>query len=253
MNVKMNIIWTKFQVFTFLSKLFFFSLLLLVALFVAPSEEEVIGSCGSEKSVQFDKCFARPFTIGGLNLTFPRNNRQLDTYCRESRQSIKCVKDFSKSCLTGMQKQSASLILYGLNKNVKHICTVMDKKNAAQAAVCFNKVLPDLNRFMDEFADEYRLVNKMESKFKVPGLCCGYYTFHTKLINRSSSVCNKDAIEYMQDFLNRAAGEMLDLMCANIKPGSEKCLNLKYPDRSSLNQTKSYTFIPPLMVVLNNL
>ena len=227
---------------------------LLLALFVFSSRGEVIGSCGSERSTQFDKCFARPFTIGGLNLTFPRNNRQLDTYCRESRESIKCVKSFAKSCLTGMQKQSASLILYGLNKNVKHICTVMDKKNAAQAATCFNKVLPDLNRYMDEFADDYRLVNEMESKFKVTGLCCGYYKFHDKLINRSSSVCNKDAIQYMEDFLNRSAGEMLDLLCANIKPGSEKCTNLQYPDRSNLNgTTKSYTFIPPLMVVLKNL
>ena len=153
-----------------------------------------------------------------------------------------------------MSKQSTSILLHGVNKNVKHICTVMDKKSAIAASVCFNAVLTDLNRFMNEFADDYRLVNKMESKTKVIGLCCSYYKFHEKLITRSSSVCGKNAIEYMKDFLNRSAGEMLDLLCANIKPKSEKCLNLQFPDaKSILNSTKSFTFIPPLMVVLNNL
>lgn len=167
---------------------------------------------------------------------------------------IRCVKSFASTCLTGMGKQSTSILLHGLNKNVKHICTVMDKKSAIAASVCFNSVLNDLNKFMDEFADDYRLVNHMNTKDKVIGLCCSYYKFHDKLITRSSNVCDKNSIQYMKDFLNRSAGEMLDLLCANIKPKSDKCLHLQFPDsKSILNSTKSFTFIPPLMIVLNNL
>lgn len=52
------------------------------------NKAEVIGSCGVTRSLEFDRCFARPFTIGS-NSTFAKNNRQLDAYCRESRESIR--------------------------------------------------------------------------------------------------------------------------------------------------------------------
>lgn len=43
---------------------------------------QVVGSCGAEKSREFDKCSLVPLSFGGANLTFTASSAQASSYCK---------------------------------------------------------------------------------------------------------------------------------------------------------------------------
>ena len=56
----------------------------MTALFLLSSscEGQIVGSCGADKSREFDKCSLIPLSFGGANLTFTSSAAEAIAYCK---------------------------------------------------------------------------------------------------------------------------------------------------------------------------
>lgn len=153
-----------------------------------------------------------------------------------------------------MQKQSSGLLAKGVSNNVKSLCkSVSGKKKAMRLSRCAKKFTAELRKIMEDFANDYRDVNEMDSREKVSGLCCGYHKFIKRLEDQSSKVCNPAGVDSLKTYIDNISGDIMNLFCANYSLDSPKCVELS---AKSVNRVpgpdQTATFIPPLLIAVEN-
>lgn len=184
-----------------------------------------------------------------------------DVSYSESRENLRCIKSFTDSCLTGMQKQSSSLLSKGVRNNVRDFCKGQSGKvKAIRTSRCVKRLNDNLRMIMDDFANDYRAVNLMEIEDKVTGLCCGYHRFMTRLVNQSSSVCTSSGVQNLRKYVDNISGDIMNLFCSNYSSDSPQCaaiaaVNKRVQDEQreqKAKREKTATFIPPLLIAVEN-
>lgn len=172
----------------------------------------------------------------------------------EAKGNLRCIKSFTETCLKGMQRQSASLLAKGVSNNVRNLCkTINGKKRAMRTSRCAKRFTNELRMMMNDFANDYRDVNEMESKEKVTGLCCGYHRFIKRLNDQSSTVCSPTGVESLKNYIDNISGDIMGLFCSSYTANSPQCIALLTKNLNRVSSSSgTSTFIPPLLIAVEN-
>lgn len=159
-----------------------------------------------------------------------------------------------------MQRQSSSLLSKGVRNNVRDFCKGQSGKvKAIRTSRCVKRMNKSLRQIMDDFANDYRAVNLMDIGDKMTGLCCGYHRFMSRLVNQSSSVCTSSGVQNLRKYVDNISGDIMNLFCSSFSSDSPQCVAIEDvkkklendPDIVN-NKHKTATFIPPLLVAVEN-
>lgn len=159
-----------------------------------------------------------------------------------------------------MQRQSSSLLSKGVRNNVRDFCKGQSGRvKAIRTSRCVKRLDNNLREMMDDFADDYRLVNLMDIEDKITGICCGYHRFISRLVNQSISVCPSSGVQNLRKYVDNISGDIMSLLCSNFSPDSPQCVSIEDVKKKLASQPElqekthqSATFIPPLLVAVEN-
>ncbi|KAI1278126.1 hypothetical protein HDE_14547 [Halotydeus destructor] len=211
-----------------------------------------VPKCSVAEAKQFAMCVAQPMAMN-LNITFVTDLPTANSYCRQARASISCIKTFSAKCLTDLPKQATNLLNYGIKKHIRNVCkTQQSRRELGEKLKCNNPVMSKLDSCMVAFIDKYRRVPFMSTKEKMTGLCCGYYDFLGNVLTESKKVCSESDSDYLRTFIDSFASDILDVLCSSVSQNLAVCENIQYPAKT-IEDEPSVSFLPPLLNVLSNL
>ncbi|KAI1277984.1 hypothetical protein HDE_14545 [Halotydeus destructor] len=226
----------------------------LLAIFAAHCDGQLAGvpKCSVAEATKFDLCSAQPMVMN-LNTTFPFDLPSANTYCREARASITCMKTFSSKCLTDLPKQASNLLNYGVKKHIKTVCkTPQSRRELAEKLKCNNQVMDKIDSAMVGLIDVNRRIPFMDSNIKINAICCGYYGFLDKVLIESNKVCFKSDSDYFRNYMNSFASDILELLCSNVSQNMAICDNIQFPVET-IEAEPSVSFVPTLLNVLADL
>ncbi|KAI1277986.1 hypothetical protein HDE_14548 [Halotydeus destructor] len=204
-----------------------------------------VSKCGKKEAEMFAIQGARPLVANvHFNWTFPVDSWTATAYCQESKAAVAYMKSFAGRCLDTFPRQVTKLIVYATGPTIE--------ENAANKLKCNNKAIATIAKVEDDYIDRYRRVPFMDTKKKIPAICCGYYQLQTELRAASRKMCSDSDADYLVEYVNNLAGDVLDLLCSATKPGSEECRTLVYPNQR-LKDEPSVSYIAPLIKILESL
>lgn len=177
---------------------------------------------------------------------------------RRGRGTLKSIRSYADTCLSGMQKQTALLLARGLSTNLKNSCTgTASRHNLLKTLRCMKKIVPDIRVYMRQFADDYRsLKNESDAKRKVTGMCCSYIHFQEVSNDKASAHCKSSSASDFKAFFSTIAGDLMSLLCSNLSAQSTQCIEYNVRanrhNRTLPQHGASITFLPPLLSLLHD-
>lgn len=182
---------------------------------------------------------------------------QLIVHCRhsESKDSINSAKSIIKSCVSGIQRQVAALLLSGISRGLRKECRNQESmKSHFENLKCFNSIIQHLRSAMRTFTSDLRRVNRMNGEVKVHGLCCSYFNFDKNVRNASEGTCSEDNKQHLQSIMEDYSGDVLDMLCSNVRKERRTCDSIKWPAATKSDLEKhSFTFANAFLVTVANL
>jgi hypothetical protein len=164
------------------------------------------------------------------------------------------MKQFGKDCLTALPKQGNSLIAFGYGKSVKVACkTAADREILHKRLKCVTKIHPLMNEAVEVMTQKFVTILEVDSKDRLPGVCCTFFKFKARLLTAAATKCPKVDVDYFQFFLDGFSGDVVDLLCNGLSHGSEKCTKTLEKIPPVNNSTGFTSFIPPLLLILDSL
>ncbi|KAI1292109.1 hypothetical protein HDE_07201 [Halotydeus destructor] len=220
---------------------------------ITTSSGQIIGHCGVEQSEKFDSCANKLFVIGNETARFADSVPSMNRWCSNAKEAVKCIKDFSKQCLTSLTKQANNLLAYGANKHVKKVCkTKNSRAEAYQNLACLNKNYGNMNREMYKLVDNCQRGMNGNNSQKISLLCCKFIEFRKSANQEATRTCTAKQSQYFDTFISSFASDILDMLCSSYVADPSKCTNMVLPQKdSSIKRTLSP--MPPLLLAMSNI
>lgn len=166
------------------------------------------------------------------------------------------MRSFGKTCLQEMPKQGNSVAAYGMSRAIAGACkTPASRKLLYQSLGCFNPVSKSMRKELSAFREDMIRASFFEdNKPKILAACCSYFNHSTALVKAGSGICDHKKRKYLEKFVNGFASEVLDLICPNTSPGSEKCASLVLPPVALADKVPYVqSFIPALLSLMDSM
>ncbi|KAI1278142.1 hypothetical protein HDE_14544 [Halotydeus destructor] len=233
-------------------KLFLISGILTILAVQGNGQLTGVPKCSEAEAQQFAMCSVQPLVMN-MNSTFPSDFATANSYCRQARASIGCIKAFSAKCLENLPKQAAEMVNQGYSKHLRNMCkTPQNRRELGEKLKCNNQAMAKLDSHMVSYIDLYRRVPFMESAEKLAGLCCGYYRFLDNVLTESSKVCSESDSEFLNTFIGTFASDAVAGLCKDVPQDAPICGTIQYPERT-VEGEPSVSYMPPMLNVLGNL
>jgi hypothetical protein len=128
--------------------------------------------CDEENRIKADVCAEKLWFVGRKSRKYPENEVQMQKYCKQTTNLIKCVKDYTDQCGKEVQKQLANVMLYTVKVNQKSYCNKAAKRDEViSMSSCANSIRDQSSACMDKFLTDLGKSNTMATKHKVPEAC----------------------------------------------------------------------------------
>ncbi len=128
--------------------------------------------CNEENRIKADVCAEKLWFVGRKSRKYPENEVQMQKYCKQTINLIKCVKDYTDQCGKEIQKQLANVMLYSVKANQKSYCNKAAKRDEViSMSMCANSIRDESSACMDKFLTDLAKSNEVETKYKIPEAC----------------------------------------------------------------------------------
>jgi len=233
-------------------KLSLFALLALAAIGVNGQKKL---KCNAATLATFDENVSNMIISGNANNTFPSDAASGLRWCSRSKSSIKHIKAYARDCLSSLTKQVINVLAYSMSKKQKSVCKSKETRNVATTALaCINNNLDEIQNLMYDMIDDFGRIVRVDNKQKIPVTCCTFYNFRAASKVATDKVCSASDTKHYQDFVNSLVGEILELLCGDSSPGSDRCKNVKSelpaPDPA---YKRTMSVVPPFLTGLDML
>lgn len=156
----------------------------------------------------------------------------------------------NEKCNKGAQKQLTSILLYSIKNVLKNYCSKKSKDKRKlpillKVAKCWNENLGPINKCWRHFQDKLTDAMSLESRHRIPLMCCEFYVTKNCLIDSLTPAC-PDQVDEVQNSIENVSGNMIDAICGDYTDSSDKCSTLPKP--AHVKPTKKWsTFFVPLI------
>ncbi|CAN7983102.1 unnamed protein product, partial [Ixodes hexagonus] len=169
----------------------------------------------------------------------------------QEEKDLQCVTDYAKKCLEGIPRGMVQLVVDGSTTVGLEKCTVGNPGHTRylKYAKCLNTAGDKIHRCMKRLTGILEAsAEHQETKHKIGLACCSFSGYRQCILDAVKTSCDDAHVDYAQDLIQTYAGELLDTVCINYKPGSEGCRRL--PSLRAADVPKSRSLLPPLTEVL---
>ncbi|CAN8031963.1 unnamed protein product [Ixodes persulcatus] len=130
-----------------------------------------------------------------------------------------------------------------------HPCLPIPGAGYMKHAECLNTAGDKIHRCMKRLTGILEASAEHHKREHKIGLaCCSFGGYRQCIVDAVKGSCDDSHVAYAHDLIQSYAGELLDTVCINYKPGEESCGGL--PTLLPKDTPKSLSPIPPLTDVL---
>lgn len=242
-----------------------FFLIIVILLFLSTTTIESINGasngdhhqCNEKRKINIDRTVSKILAFGENGRTFPENDKQLRSFCRDTNDMTAKVETYFKECSVKSQQDFANVFIYSL----KHVVRTLCRKRRSKKVTQFLKVAPCLNQFIFDdrciagFSNQSKplIVAKIGNK-KLEHVCCNYAAAMTCVDDWiMERPCSRDYRELLNDYVRGVFDNMITVICGDNNGDSDKCdhiMNKKLPkmtaiqtERLNANPFNSFMFI----------
>ncbi|XP_067131683.1 uncharacterized protein [Centruroides vittatus] len=197
----------------------------------------LILAVGIDLSHQEDKCHSNKLQDCLFILTtyakehdspFPRNEEELKLQCSYLEDMRNCVYNYSRVCMTDLERSLGDLILAGTAQSMKDMCNPSHSlyQNFLEQAECINdKYGGTKSCFEDAFAT-IEVLEETKSTDRIHILCCGVNRFRKCVGDYFEPVCSKSVVEFIDTILEFVATEFALQICTSYEDYKQGCPKL---------------------------
>ncbi|XP_054166840.1 uncharacterized protein LOC128964285 [Oppia nitens] len=202
-----------------------------------------------------ETCVHSLFIIGSPDSKFPDSSDQLKAFCGKLKDTDKCVKDYTKRCMSPTGRRATEVAVAGISRLLKRMCKSNERRaEFVKNAGCGNAVIPDMRSCLNSYKLSLYGAQKAPLSDKLPILCCKFHDFRgcvRKGFDRvGSQVCPEESRKYFGHIADAFQSDVFDLICSNYDADSDKCKAVVVPEVTESEETRS--LLKPLRNVLKS-
>ncbi|KAI7688591.1 hypothetical protein SSS_03087 [Sarcoptes scabiei] len=108
----------------------------------------------------------------------PFDHKSFQEFCDQTNQKELSVKDYAKKCLAKFPRQITSLLMFGIIRKNKQLCSKTKLRNEMiHASNCLNAMKTKGSRCFNRAIQDLLIVKHMQLKDRVGRLCCVYFNW----------------------------------------------------------------------------
>ncbi|XP_064485743.1 uncharacterized protein LOC135398250 [Ornithodoros turicata] len=207
--------------------------------------------CGTES---FEKCGTDLIIFAG-GPVIAKSKEEVGTSCPKEKASEKCARTYAQKCLARFPRGMVMLLLDGIKTEVNGKCNVTSNagKEYLKHATCMNNQGEKLHQCMRDLTHVLDYSVDAPSKSRLALSCCSFATYKACMTESVKKPCGGDTSSYVDKLINGYAGDLLDTVCANFKPGADSCKNLPEVPAPQTKSGRSMSLLSPLARIVTSL
>ncbi|CAG2118907.1 unnamed protein product [Medioppia subpectinata] len=175
---------------------------------------------------QLDDCMYDTMFLGNPESIVPTNDAQMTQHCSKMMTGIKCVKDYSDTCLTGFAKQMTGMVSDSLSKHLDTQCNQpKERAEFIENMKCFEpkeKMTP-LHVCTDKHTKAMELVSLMnKGDPHMQFMCCAYQLFRRCITKEVTQICSVGHSQFWDEMFDEVASEAVTMACSDLN-SVDKC------------------------------
>lgn len=236
---------------------------------------------------ELDLCAASMLVLTQAPSGLASNDAEINKQCQHLREADSCLRNYSRRCMTPMQRELMSLASNSTLGLMDEYCTRGSKlrQNYLKHATCFNQLqkkqehkgcLRDLQASLELLGsagsagplggsssssngkEKDKLKGDIGPQFELNGrrlelACCAYRRFESCLGGQLEKRCGKEALHFVQSTLRRASSRLPELVCRQLKPTGPECRELLPKPGTSPRGAKSNSIVSRLLSAYSGL
>lgn len=182
--------------------------------------------------------------------------QELKEQCALHFKQLRCARNFTTMCATGLPRVAAVLALDAADENIEAVCTPRTELHTMynSAIRCLNKVGVKMNGCIrDLVIDLNTAVARAPVESQVAYGCCYYYDLLGCYNDALTGCTGTDANRLVATLAENVFGQTLGLVCGIYTKGSPACLTLEPLKRLDLSELDTENFIVPLVTIAGTL
>ncbi|XP_053211977.1 uncharacterized protein LOC128395559 isoform X2 [Panonychus citri] len=168
--------------------------------------------------IEADKSFKKLFMIGD-NFVIPRNESELQVYCKRGKSALKTVTHFGK-CLKPFPRQVMGIIIHGGKKTLKEYCNAT--KGRTEILKHLECVTPETSQiFYTSLEHGFRRLDYISDHVKdedlLSTICCTFHLIYGQTLDLVRHHCSKSpdsTVKFIRTIVDNIAKDVLDLGCS---------------------------------------
>ncbi|RWS23704.1 hypothetical protein B4U80_09245, partial [Leptotrombidium deliense] len=189
--------------------------------------------CGQVKAQtchlrELDLCAATLLVFTQNPSGIATSENDLNKQCGYLREADTCLRNYTKKCMTPLQRELVSFITEGSMRLLKEYCTSGSqvRQNYLKHATCLNQAQKSQRNCVKDLQAALETVTAVEWDKRIPAGCCAYRRFQMCTENLVESKCGKEAVEFMNIMLRMALSRLPDIVCQGYGPETQECKTL---------------------------
>nr|ALX72368.1 venom protein VP3 [Odontobuthus doriae] len=160
-----------------------------------------------------------------MKILSPRNEEEMTKQCSYLDEMRNCVYNYSRECMTELERSLGDLILSGTADSMKELCKPTNRihQDFLKQAECINdKYSGTATCFKDAFA-AVEALDSIKPETRIQFLCCGINRFRKCVDEYFSSACDKSVAEFIDAILEFILTEFALQICTSYETYKSGC------------------------------
>lgn len=182
--------------------------------------------------------------------------QELKEQCALHFKQLRCARNFTTNCATGLPRVAAVLALDAADENIEAVCTPRTELHTMynSAIRCLNKVGVQMNACIRDLVINLNTaVARAPIESQVAYGCCYYYDLLGCYNDALTGCSGTEAHRLVATLAENVFGQTLGLVCGVYTKGSPACRALEPLKKLDVSELDTENFIVPLVTIAGTL
>lgn len=166
--------------------------------------------------------------------SLPKTEDDINAVCTTANTTGHCLKDFSKRCMTPIQRELAGLMTEGFKEFYDQLCVSIPSKIRTDYLAhgeCLNKVTQGegTNNLLHYFLAVFQRFLTLKHSDKIQYLCCGYTKIYHAFRSDVVNTCTEEAAQAIERIYHLMLAQLPNVICTGVDGDSEECTAILPP------------------------
>jgi len=191
--------------------------LLLICVVVVKAEKQ---KCNMTETY-VDECGKNLLVFGNRDIKIPKQVEELEKYCQNIDNGLKCFRRYSRTCLDAFSSQVISIIVKNGNKMADKVCKTPSGRNELfEHLQCFKneEELSEVHLCMDKLIVQLEHMSNITGDNRIQSTCCSFHMLKECAEQKAFKICkNKEAVDYIKYLITEVTNELIKYACGKYR------------------------------------